>query len=166
MRKWWGYHFLFAEMLIAVAVGIVFALWQSDLGGAGVVDAIIKSNQSAVYGALATIWGALLGFAITSTSIILSYGDSPRMRPVTSARSYRDLGNVLRAVNPALALATLAALAALLVDRDASPSTLMRDLVVTTSLVAIATLGRTIWILNNIIRIATGASRARMGDEP
>ena len=151
---------------MAAAIGTLFALWQYRFGGADTVTTLLKMNEGAVYGALATIWGALLGFAITSTSIILSYGESPRMSRVTQHPSYAQLGGVLRAVNPLLALATIGALAALLLDKDSSPSPLSRDFVVVTTLFAMAALGRTIWILDNIIRIATRSSKARTGVEP
>lgn len=126
---------------------------------------MLKSNQAALYTALSTIWGALLGFAIASTAIVLSFGDSPRLRPVTEHSSYAQLGSVLRAVNPVLALATLAALAALLLDREGAENVLARDVAVVTSLLAIVTLGRTIWILDNIVRIVTRPSLARSGQE-
>ncbi len=166
MRRWWGGHFLFAESALAVLAGVVFSLWQTDFGGATTLDALLKSNQAAFYGALATIWGALLGFAIASTSIVLSYGESDRMHPVTQHPRYTQLGSVLRAVNPILALATLAALVALLLDKDSGANPVARDFAFTTSLLAIVSVGRTIWILDNIIRITTGPSRARGGDEP
>ncbi len=166
MRRWWGHHFVVAESVTALMAGLLFAFWQSDLGGAPAIDSLLKSNQAALYGTLATIWGALLGFAIASTSIILSYGESSRMKAVTEHASYTQLGNVLRVVNPVLAVATLAGLIALLLDRDSSSNQVVRDLVFTTSLLAVVSLARTIWILDNIVRLATRPSRARSGEDP
>jgi len=166
MRRWWGHHFVLAESVTAVIAGLLFAFWQSNLGGASAIDSMLKSNQAALYGTLATIWGALLGFAIASTSIILSYGEGSRMKAVTEHASYAQLGNVLRLVNPVLAVATLAALGALLLDRDSNSNHIARDLVFTTSLLAVLSLARTIWILDNIVRIATRPSRARTGEDP
>ncbi len=166
MGRWWAQHFLLAESVSAVIAGLLFAFWQSELGGAQAVNSLLKSNQGAVYGALATIWGALLGFAIASTSIILGYGENSRMKALTDDPSYAQLGNVLRLVNPVLAAATLAALVELVLDRDSSSNEIARDLVVITSLLAVVSLARTVWILDNIVRIATRPTRARSGEEP
>jgi hypothetical protein len=154
------------EALVAVVGGIVFTVWQARFGGDTAVYKLIAGNQGALYGALAAIYGALLGFAITSASIILGYGENPRMLLVRENQRYRTLGNVFRVIIPVLGAATVASLLALLLDKDGSSNPVPRDGVVATTLLAIVGLGRVIWVLDNVIRIVTRPSLARRGDEP
>ena len=166
MKTLWERHFLVLESAVAVAISGAFGLWQATHDGGKWIDDLISGNRGAIYGALSAIFGALLGFAITAASITLGYGEDPRMTRVRQGNSYRQLGNVFRLVMPVLAIATLAALACLLADKDNSPNTIVRDVLVLGILLSATSLGRLIWVFDNVIRIVTRPSLARSGDDP
>jgi hypothetical protein len=71
-------------MLCALAAGGSFVVWERAFGGHTMVDGVLQGNRGSVYGALASILGALLGFVIT----VLSIG-------IRSTNRVPDVGGVL-----------------------------------------------------------------------
>jgi hypothetical protein len=61
-RSWWAKSFLVLEFWSAVFVTSGFVLWVEICNGAIYLDGILHSNRGAIYGALASIFGSLLGF--------------------------------------------------------------------------------------------------------
>jgi len=67
-------HFLLVEALLAAAsVAVEFAVWLLQYGGSVVVECPLRENRATLYGTTASIFGSLLGFAITATSIVLGF---------------------------------------------------------------------------------------------
>jgi hypothetical protein len=95
-----------------------FLVWGEFLGGAGELDKILTGNRAPVYGALSSIFGSLLGFVITSMSIALALAGNDRLAPIRQSRHYPTLWKVFTASIKAFALATVASLLALVLDRD------------------------------------------------
>jgi signal transduction histidine kinase len=158
---WWRVHFLGAELGVALALGAAFALWELALGGAPWSDALLRGNRAAVYGALASLWGSLLGFTIAAVSIALGLAASDRLAIVRGSRHYATLWRVFIAAMRALALATIAALAGLVADRDAAPVHALLCLCVAAALLAALRVARTIWVFERLIAIVTRPPKAR-----
>ena len=77
--KFWNRHFLLLEGLSGIsALGAAMA-WARWFGGAPIVLNLLKGNRSAIYSALASIFGSLLGFVITAASIVITAVGSDRM---------------------------------------------------------------------------------------
>lgn len=127
--------------------------WVVWLGGSGVVDSILHESRSAVYGALASIFGALLGFVITALSIIIGYSGNERLEFLRKTPHYNTLWEVLLKTIKALSFATGAMIVGLVLDRDSSPNHLIFCICVFTILLSLLRLWRCIWVLENVIRI-------------
>jgi hypothetical protein len=166
LLRWWGVHFLFAELLVALAVALAFGVWNASPGGARVVDATLAGNRGAVYGALTSLFGALLGFTIAAMAIVLGYASENRLRLVRESRHYPTLWHVFSAATRALALATCAALLGLVLDRDHAPAPLILDLCVGATALAVLRLARCLWVFERIIGLITArpASEAKSRD--
>ncbi|HEY7974694.1 MAG TPA: hypothetical protein VID72_05075, partial [Ktedonobacterales bacterium] len=137
VSRWWKIHFLEAELGLALLLAAGFALWDLGLGGERAVNALLAGNRAAIYGTLASICGSLLGFTIAAISIILGYASSERLAIVRDSKHYATLWRVFVAAMRGLALATLVALAGLIVDRDAAPVPLVLCLCVGALMLAI-----------------------------
>jgi len=75
MRNYWRAHFLGCEWLASIVFGVLFV--TADLYTDGhVVSLVAPDNRSSLYGALASIFGGLLGFVITAVSILLTFAPS------------------------------------------------------------------------------------------
>ena len=157
---WWRVHFLGAELGMALALGVAFAVWDLGFGGAHASDALLRGNRAAVYGSLASLWGSLLGFTIAAVSIALGLAASDRLAVVRESAHYATLWRIFSAAMRALALATIAALAGLIADRDAAPVHWLLCLCVAAALLAALRVARTIWVFERIIALVTRPSKA------
>ncbi len=122
MPALWKRHFLIFEGALAIVLTIVFAVWFWRFGGMSSVFALLQNNRATLYGTIASIFGSLLGFVITATSVVLGFAASENLSVVRESAQYPMLWRTFSATIRALAGATLVALLCLLVDRDAAPA--------------------------------------------
>jgi hypothetical protein len=152
---WWERRFLPLELLTAALLTAGFIIWYYRTGGALQIEEVLNSNRSEVYGSLAGVFGALLGFVITAVSIVLGYAENDRLKIVRNSPYYGTLWEVFKSTMKWLAAATIVALLGLIFDRDNSPVPALLFLTVLASLIAALRVSRSIWVLENIIRIVT-----------
>lgn len=164
LPKWWRANFLHAEFGVALLCGLIFVIWAQVCGGGALIQETLNGNRGAVYGALASIFGSLLGFAITAVSIVLGFSTTERLAVVRESRHYPTLWKVFTATIRTLGLATVVALLGLILDRDGSPMKWVLYFTVFTMILAALRLSRCVWILENVIELVTGHSKARSGD--
>lgn len=144
-----------AEFVLAAATTVCFAAWYWYFGGASAASAVLRDNRGTLYGTTASIFGSLLGFVITATSVVIGFSGSERLAVVRDSGQFPMLGKTFRAVIRALAAATLTALVCLLLDRDNSPFRTLLILMFFTTTLALLRMARTIWILEQIIMLVT-----------
>lgn len=154
----WKRDFLRIEGLIAVALAAAFGVWFLFYGGADKVAPVLQGNRATLYGTAASIFGSLLGFAITATSIVLGFSASDRLAVVRGSAHYPTLWKTFSATIRVLAFATIIALTCLIWDRDGTPTPELVILMVFAVLLAVFRIGRTIWVLEQIIALVTAAS--------
>jgi hypothetical protein len=100
LNQYWGKKFLMLEGLVAVLLGIVFYIWIKWSSGFLMGNQVLDGNRSAVYGALASIFGSLLGFVITALSIIIGYSANDKLQFLKKTRHYSTLWKVLTKLSP------------------------------------------------------------------
>lgn len=110
---WWERHFLLNEGLLSGAVACGSIVWMERFGGWQPVNSLLLGNRGAIYGALASIFGSLLGFIITAVSIALGFSASEKLTIVRDSRYYPHLWGVFMSATRWLALATVASVVAL-----------------------------------------------------
>jgi hypothetical protein len=91
------------------------------------LSGILTGNRSVLYGTIASIAGSLLGFSIAAVTIVLTVVQSPRLHLVRASKHYGKLWNTYHSTILALCVGTSG----------------LRVL-------------NAIWILEQIIRVATG----------
>jgi hypothetical protein len=163
--SWWSENFLWAEFWLAVTVTAAFIIWTFYCGGQEIIAEVIRGNRSAVYGALASVFGSLLGFAITAESIVLGLSGSERLQIIRQSKHYTTLWRVFTSAIRALGLATAVALIGLVIDRDNHPIWLCLVLTVFATVLAFLRLLRCIWVLENIVALVSASSQERKGGE-
>lgn len=153
--RWWGRHFLVLEFGLAVLLTTVFAVWLCAFDGVTPMSALLQGNRAALFGAIASILGSLLGFVITATSIVLGFSTSDRLAVVRESAQYPTLWKTFSATIRALAFATIVALGCLLFDRDAAPTAWLAIPLVFVVLLSLLRITRTIWVLEQIVGLVT-----------
>jgi hypothetical protein len=122
---------------------------------------LLKDNRAVLYGTMASIFGSLLGFVITATSIVLGFSTSDRLAVVRESAQYPMLWKTFSATIRALAGATVVALLCLLADRDSAPKSWLEVPLFLVVVLSLFRLGRTIWVLEHIISLVTKPSPKR-----
>jgi hypothetical protein len=152
---YWRQHFLGVELALAVAFTLAFGMWTWLAHSEGLIDHILGGQRSAVYGTVATLDGALLGFVIATTAIVLGFAQSDQFNLLRNSAHYRTLWRTFTSTIRSLGLATAIAIAALLVDRDGHPNSLLMVLCAGTTVLAALRVARAVWALEGTIRVVT-----------
>ncbi|HEV8264491.1 MAG TPA: hypothetical protein VGQ06_06040 [Gemmatimonadales bacterium] len=163
LPKVWRANFLVVELGIAIVLTAGFVFWVERCGGEAIVTDVLHGQRSAIYGTLASIFGSLLGFAITAVAIVLGFVPLERMSVVRESVYYDDLWRVFTSAIRVLALATVTTLVGLVLDRDASPALPLVYVCVYATILSLLRLLRCVWILEKVIHLVTRPPRARSG---
>ena len=155
MRSFWRRHFLGCELVLGVGMTLAFAGWVEWAHGMRSVNKVLAGQRSAVYGTVASLDGALLGFIIATAAIALSFAPSDRFTVLRESPHYKTLWHTLTSTIRFLGVATLLALAALLGDRDTGPNRLIMILCAGSTLLAVLRLARSAWILEQTVKVVT-----------
>src|SRR5688500_3574838 len=67
---WWRRQFLWVELGVAVVLTAALVVWSEKYGGKQFIETLLKTQRGTVYGVLASVFGSLLGFVITTVSIV------------------------------------------------------------------------------------------------
>lgn len=141
------------ELCLSFMISGVLLVWYMWLGGQHSVDELLQQNRSPIYGTLASIFGTLLGFIITVTSIVVGFAGSSQLRVVRESQHYSTIWAVFASATRALGLATVLALLALIFDRDTKPIPLLMFALVFAATLSLFRVLRAVWILENVIEI-------------
>lgn len=151
--SWWRKYFLFVELLIAIALTAMLVIWSARWGGHQVLLDLVKGNRAAIYGALASLFGSMLGFSITAMSIILGFTTSERLALLRSSSHYRDLWAVFTSAIRVLGTTTVLALIGLIFDREAVQRPYIFVTCVGLSALCILRMARCLWVLERIVAL-------------
>ena len=155
ISTWWEARFLRLELLLAYFITLLFLVWSELFGGKPVLAALLEQNRGPIYGTLASILGALLGFVITAVSIVLGYATSDRLAVVAQSRHYSTLWATFASAIRWLGFATATALIGLALDRDGTPRPFISYIMFFAFLIASLRIGRCAWILEHVVRLVT-----------
>jgi hypothetical protein len=146
-------HFLVADMVVAVTVGCLLVTWMIRFGGITPVDSLLAGNRSAIYGALSTIFGSLLGFVITAVSILVGVCGVEKLRVLRESQHAADLWRIFTSTSRWLGVATALSLAGLVGDRDTKPVHAILYATIVVAAISVARLWRSIWALENVVSV-------------
>ena len=153
LPEWWRSKFLYWDLVSATVACGLFGLWLFWLNGGTTVDSLMDDTRSALYTTLGAIYGALLGFAIATVSIVITSVQSERMAPVRDSSHFRDLWKTFFSSIRWLAAATIFAVCALLFDRTKAPSHQWLLLLVYATLITVLRLIRSVSLLKKVVQV-------------
>ncbi len=155
MAGYWARHFLGLELAAAVLFGVMFGTWVKFAHGERTVGEFLGGQRSTVYGAMVSLDGALLGFVIATTTIVLGFSSSEQFAILRGSSHYRTLWRTFTSTIRVLGVTTLIAIAALLGDRDGKPNSLFMVLCAGTTILSVFRVSRSVWVLEGAIRVVT-----------
>jgi hypothetical protein len=141
----WDNHYRLWDTSVAIlawavtwGLGRLNAKWVADL---------LSGDRSSLYGTVASIFGALLGFVITSLSIVIGFMSSERMEHLRKAKVGLAIFGVFIWGSIWVGIATVVPLVGLVFDRDGSAKPWMCALLVGSSVAGAGALIRCLRIL-------------------
>ena len=154
-RKLWAKHFLRAELLaILILCSLFYVIMRyADWGLRELVLGVVETDGSLIYGTLASLFGALLGFSLTVIAIVSGFSQSEKFAVVRESQQYKTLWRVLKEAVRWLGLATIAALVGLVFPTLSDDALLFPIIVLFVVLMAMARVARMIWVLEKTIDI-------------
>lgn len=153
MRRFYERHFLGVEL--GASVVVTGAIVAGSLFGRVHLLCYIAGNRAAIYTSLTAVFGTLLGFVVTGVSVILALTDSPRFKLLRTSPYYKTLFDIYVNAAKFLALATIAAFAGVVLDREASPLPVISYLTLWLVIISSLRLFRCIWVLERLVTVAT-----------
>lgn len=158
LPRWWRRNFLEVELVVAVLVGVASVMWGYFFGGNHLICEVLGEGRGDIYGALASIFGSLFGFAITAASIVLGFSGSERLAVLRESPYYDDLWDTFLSTIKWLGLATAVALVALVLDRSEMPRFFLVHAALFATVIVTLRLARSVWILERVIKALTRTS--------
>ncbi len=150
-------------VLFSVLSTVALAYLGYFRGGNQIVEALLLHNRGTVYGTLASIFGTMFGFTITTTSLCLNLTDKPRFQKLRETKAYRKLWSYFLWTIVVLGIGVLVTLLALVVDRKSAPVLPLSYLVALFLLLSACFLGNCVYALKLIIDVATQEPVGRLG---
>lgn len=163
--KFWKLNFHWLEPLIVACIAAAVATWLERSGRGWQVECLLRGNRAPIYGALASVFGALLGFVLTAVSIILGFSALPQLALVRESKHYPTLYKAFILTTWVLGAACLSAILALIGDRDDRQWHLGFYAAAVTGLAASVCVVRSVWLLEQIVLIASRPPAPKPGGD-
>lgn len=166
--NWWRRNFLAAEKAASVVLAAAFLVWSEWMGGRIPLERVFDGLRATFYGTAASIFGSLLGFAITAESVVIGLANDKRLALLRRSKQYPTVWKTFRSTVLALGLATVAGIVGLFGDRENAPRIWILYVSLFATLLAVVRLARCTWILRSVARTVTGGpgDPTRSPDEP
>ena len=152
-------HFLLAEFIEAIVIGVAFTAWMLDYGGIGIVNAQLGSNWPTLFATLATVFGALFGFVVTTNSIAVSLLSDKVLASFGTSSHADDIWETLLQTNLALGVGGLLSLAGLELASDGTARPCLVIALFFVGCFALVRLARTVWIIDQLPRTRNKLAR-------
>lgn len=153
MKRNYKQNFLAYELLGAILVGLVIAAWIEFCLGRQEINSTLEGNWVTVYATIAGISGALLGFNITTLSILLTLIDGEGFKPVRENRNYDQLFTIFTNGMLWLGSTVILAVAGMLIDNSVDRNSWLFYAAIVSGLMATARVAREVWVLTWIVKI-------------
>jgi hypothetical protein len=110
IRKFWEANFLTNELIASLALSLCIYVLSEFYNKSQIINSVLLNNRDTIYGALAALFGTMLGFSITAVSIVIGYATNEKLAIVRNGKHYQDLWGVFKSAMRVLTFATIFAL--------------------------------------------------------
>lgn len=153
MKKFYRVHFLGVELLLTLILLSVFIYLTANHIGFDVVQNSLKGTRTTLYGTLAAVAGAMLGFVITGLSVLLTTNNNEQMERLRKSKHYKTIFVIFFSTSKYLGLLLITSLISLVMDKDDSPFIVLTLISISLSVIVGVRLLRCIWVLEKIVHI-------------
>jgi hypothetical protein len=155
VHAFYNSNFLSIEFVICLLISALISIWGFKCNGNVIVETYLGNSRNSLYSTMATMFGSLLGFNITALSIVIGYTTDDRMKLVRESASYQQLWDIFTSTIKFLAITTVLSIIGLFFDKESCHNYFIFYIMVFLTMVTCARLARSIWALEQIIKILT-----------
>ncbi|WP_203289126.1 hypothetical protein ACK1LH_19685 [Metabacillus indicus] len=112
---------------------------------------MLVSIRATLYGTIAAVAGALLGFVITGLSVLLTANSTPQLDMLRKSKHYKTIFKVFFSTSRFLGLLLLFALVGLIFDKDTHPILVLTYLTCWGVIIVTFRILRCLWVLEKIV---------------
>lgn len=164
MLPGYGRFFLWYELCFSILlVLLAWALVQFTIGQCE-LDAFLGGNRQILYSTVSAIAGALLGFVLAGSAIIIALPNTALLNAVKNTKAYEQVHKIFFSALRYLAATTVVALLALFLDTADHPHVAAFYFVIWGLFISSFRLARCFWVLENLVSI-TDVNRRRLDEE-
>lgn len=154
----WNQHYLHLELLIVIVAVSIVVSWSVVFGNTSVLDLFRYGNWTAVYQATASIAVVLLGFSLTTVSIVGVHVSKPEFAILRQSQHYPVLWRTIFSGVRYLGTLAVWSLSGLIADSRTDAVLWIRYVFLFLFVMSVIRVIRSIWITKNVVSIATGTS--------
>ncbi len=141
--------FVCVACVSAISIYLVEKYWSRDA-----FSDSLKGNRQAIYSAVISTAGSMLGFVLATVSIIVGYIQMPRFKLLRESRHHDTLYEVYFTAVYALALLTACGFVALFLDQDTAPRAPVTYAVFSLCLLCTVRVFRCIQVLKRVTKLS------------
>lgn len=142
-------HFLLLEWVLPVGFTVLVLFFNEPLRL--YFPALINGLRQTIYGTIATIFGSLLGFVIAGVTILISMGETPRLKLMFQYGLFVQVIAIFNSAAKWLAFGAFVSIAGLVLDRDVHVIWWYSWLDFCITIVCALRIWRCIWVLGSVL---------------
>lgn len=153
MKKLYRARFLGCELLFSVIIIFLLTFIVLKYCGLEFVQNSLDNVRGVLYGTLATLSGALLGFVITGLSVLLTTSSNTQIEKLKKSKHYKTIFLIFFSTSKYLGILLIISLLGLVLDKDNQPIIYITILTLWALIIVTFRLIRCIWVLEKIVKL-------------
>jgi len=158
IRTLWRQHYLHLDLLSVILAVSIVVYWSIVFGNTSAIDLFRCGNWNAVYQTTASIAVVLLGFSLTTVSLVGAYVSKPEFTTLRQSRHYPVLWRTIFSGVRYLGVLAVWSLFGLIADSETDSVLWIRYVFLFLFVVSAIRVIRSIWITKNVVSIETSKS--------
>ncbi len=153
MKKFYRSHFLGLEFCFSLILIILVVFVSFRYVGIENLQTNLNGTRGTLYGTLAALAGAMLGFVITGLSVLLTTNSTEQIGMLKKSKHYKTIFKIFFSTSKYLGLLLIISLISLVFDKDDKPIMVLTTVTVWLSILVGLRLLRCIWVLEKIVSL-------------
>lgn len=155
MKKLYRKYFLGFELILSIVLTLITICVIRHYYSIPLLVESLDGIRNSLYGALASLAGALLGFVITGLSVLLMSNSAEGIEKLKRSKHYSTIFYIFFSTSKYLSILLLVSLISLVLDKDSSPVVTLFFLTFWAFLIVVFRLLRCLWVLEKMVDLHT-----------
>lgn len=153
MRNFYRAHFLGVEFCFSIAIILIFFGFLHHYNAIELLSKLLYGVRTSLYGTIAAVAGALLGFVITGLSVLMTANSTEPLERLQRSRHYITIFKIFFSTSKFLGVLLLVSLIGLVFDKDVNPILSLTIVTLWAIIIVIFRILRCLWVLEKIVEL-------------